>query len=192
MEEIRMNSRKLILILVIVAIVIASCSAVSAGLFDNNNNKADIKTHEFNYANKATFNLSDELTDKTGVESILFGEGVSYEYPAKNGKDNGLVNMLGGLASYGGSDTVESKQNTAYYEQIKSEPTSQGYDSYIFKYDDYDEYEVYIDLKNMTIVEPDGFESQYDYFMGTFQSLEEAQIFIKTFKINEDVIQDGV
>ena len=99
--------------------------------------------------------------------------------------------MLGGLASYGGSDTVESKQNTAYYEEIESGPTSQGYDSYIFKYDNNDEYQVYIDLKNMTIVEPDGFESQYDYFSGTFQSLEEAKIFIDTFKINKDVIKNG-
>ncbi|WP_405306115.1 hypothetical protein [Methanobrevibacter sp.] len=186
-----MNSKEVILILSIVVLVLASATAVSAGLFDGNDDKANIKTHEFNYANKATFNLSDELTDKDGVESIIFGEGVSYEYPAKDGSKDGLVNMLGGLASYGGSDTVESKQNTAYYEEIESEPTSQGYDSYIFKYDDFDEYEVYIDLKNITIVEPDGFESQYDYFSGTFQSLDEAKIFIETFKINEDVIKDG-
>lgn len=187
-----MDKKQLILILSIFVIIIASSAVVSAGLFDSNDDKADIKTHEFNYSNKATFNLSDELTEKTGVESILFGEGVSYEYPPKDGSDDGLVNMLGGLASYGGSDTVESNQNTAYYEEIESEPTSQGYDSYIFKYDDYDEYQVYIDLKNMTIVEPDGFESQYDYFTGTFQSLEEAKIFIETFKINEDVIKEGV
>lgn len=51
-----------------------------------------------------------------------------------------------------------------------------------------EEYEVYIDLNNMTIVKPDGFEEQYDYFSGTFQSLDEAKIFIQTFKINEDVI----
>lgn len=186
-----MNKKKLILILTIIAVLIASATVVSAGLFDSNENKANIKTHEFNYANKATFNLSDELTDKTGVDTILFGEGVSYKYPAKNGRSDGLVNMLGGLASYGGSDTVESKQNTAYYEEIESGPTSQGYDSYIFKYDNNDEYQVYIDLKNMTIVEPDGFESQYDYFSGTFQSLEEAKIFIDTFKINKDVIKNG-
>ena len=85
-----------------------------------------------------------------------------------------------------------AKSSEGYYEEIESEPTSQGYDSYIFKHDDYDEYQVYIDLKNMTIVEPDGFESQYDYFTGTFQSLEEAKIFIETFKINEDVIKEGV
>lgn len=184
-----MNKKEFVLILTIVAIIIASSTVVSAGLFDNNGN-SNIKTHEFNYANKATFNLSDELTDKTGVESIIFGQGVSYEYPAKDGSDSGLVNMLGGLAHIdGGSDDVESRQNTAFYEEIDSEPTSQGYESYIFKTDDFDEYTVFIDLNQTTIVENDGFESQYDYFWGTFQSLEEAQIFIKTFKLNEDVIK---
>lgn len=187
-----MNKKILLIVLAIFTIIIAS-STVSAGLFDSgDSNNGNVKTHEFNYANKATFNLSDELTDKTGVESIIFGEGVSYEYPAKDGKDNGLVNMLGGLAHFdGGSDTVESKENTAYYKEIDSKPTSQGYESYIFKYDDNEEYEVYIDLKNITIVENDGYEGEYDYFMGTFQSLEEAQIFIETFKINEDAVKTG-
>lgn len=181
-------AKKQLLLILMIGIILVSTATVSAGLFDSNDN-TNIKTHEFNYANKATFNISDELTDKTGVESIVFGQGVSYEYPAKDGSDNGLVNMLGGLASYGGSDTVESKQNDAYQNEIESEPTPQGYKAYIFQWDDYDQYEVYIDLNNMTIVESDGFESQYDYFTGTFQSLEEAQIFVKTFKINETAIK---
>ncbi|MDE4078650.1 hypothetical protein OTK55_06425 [Methanosphaera sp. Vir-13MRS] len=169
-------------------LIILSSTVVSAGLFDGIDSSSDVKTHEFNYANKAVFNLNDELTDKTGVETILFGEGVSYEYPAKEGKEHGLVNMLGGLVSSGSSDWVESKQNTAYIEEIESNPTFQGYETHIFKYDNMEEYEVYIDLNNMTIVKPDGFEEQYDYFSGTFQSLDEAKIFIQTFKINEDVI----
>lgn len=186
-----MNSKKLIVILAMFAIIISASSVVSAGLFDNNNNNADIKTHEFNYANKATFNLSDELTNKTGVENIVFGQGVSYEYPAKDGSDDGLVNMLGGLVKIEGSDDVESKQNDAFYEEIESEPTQQGYKAYIFKTDDYDEYQVYIDLNDITIVESDGYDEQYSYFTGYFQSLEEAQIFIETFKINEDAMQSG-
>lgn len=185
-----MNSKKLIVTLAIFVIIISASSVVSAGLFDNNNN-ADIKTHEFNYANKATFNLSDELTNKTGVENVLFGEGVSYKYPAKDGSDDGLVNMLGGLIKIEGSDDVESKQNDAFYEEIESEPTQQGYKAYIFKTDDYDEYQVYIDLNDITIVENDGYNEQYSYFTGYFQNLEEAQIFIKTFKINEDAMQNG-
>lgn len=183
-----MNKKMLFTILMIFAIILVSSAVVSAGLFDNNNKNANIKTHEFNYAHKAIFNLSDELTNKTGVESILFGQGVSYKYPA-NGSDEGLVNMLGGLVSYGGSDEVESKQNDAYYEEIKSDPTPQGYNAYIFKWDNFNEYNVYIDLNNTTIVEPDGFESQYSYFMGTFPNLEESQIFIKTFKLNESAIK---
>lgn len=175
-----MNKKQLILILAI-GITIASIATVSAGLFDSND--SNIKTHEFNYGNKATFNLSDNLTDKTGVETILFGQGVSYKY----GDD--YVCNLGGLVSYGGSDDVESKQNTAYYDEIKSEPTSQGYATYIFKYEDSEDYEVYVALDNMTIVEPDGYEEQYNYFWATFHSLDEAKVFVDTFKINEDVIK---
>ena len=186
-----MNEKKLVLILALFVIVIMSTTMVSAGLFDNNDKNTNIKTHEFNYANKASFNLSDELTDKQGVESIIFGQGVSYEYPAKDGKSKGLVNMLAGITSSGASDIVESKENTAYYEKINSDNTQQGYKTYVFKSDSGDDYEVFIDLNNMTIVENDGFEAQYDYFSGTFQSLEEAQIFIKTFKINEDAINKG-
>ncbi len=184
-----MNKKRLLVLLISLAIIITSIATVSAGLFDSNNsNDKNIKTHEFNYGNMATFNISDDLTNKTGVEKIVFGQGVSYKYPDKN--DNGLVNMLGGLAHYdGGSDPVESNQNTAYYKEIKGEPTSQGYKSYIFKMDNSEQYQVYIDLNNVTIVGGDGFESQYDYFTGTFQSLEEAKIFIETFKINENAIK---
>lgn len=187
-----MNKKRILIILTVFAILIASCAAVSAGLFNSNDSTTNVKTHEFNYANKASFNLSDELTNKSGVESIIFGQGVSYEYPPKNNNDKGLVNMLGALTSYGGSDEVESKQNTAYYKEINGNSTSQGFKSYIFQYENNDEYQVYIDLQNMTIVEPDGFESQYDYFMGTFQTLEEAKIFIDTFKINETAMKTGV
>ena len=54
-----MDKKQLILILSIFVIIIASSAVVSAGLFDSNDDKADFKTHEFNYSNKATFNLSD-------------------------------------------------------------------------------------------------------------------------------------
>jgi len=183
-----MNNKKILLIMSLFVIITFS-SVVSAGLFDGvASGNANVKTHEFNYANKAVFNLSDELTNKTSVETILFGEGVSYEYPAKDGKQNGLVNMLSGLVSSGGSDTVEGLQNSAHVKELESEPTSQGYKTHIFKYDNLEQYEVYIDLNKTKIVEPDGYEDQYDYFTGTFQNLEEAKIFIKTFKINEDVI----
>ena len=50
---------------------------------------------------------------------------------------------------------------------------------------------MYVDLDNMTVVDPDDYEAQYHYFKGTFTSLEEANIFIETFKVNEDA-NDGV
>lgn len=176
-----MNKRKLVLILIIFAIVIASSAVVSASLLDSND--SNIKTHEFNYGNKATFNISDDLTDKTGAESISFWDGVSYDYP--NGD---TVCYLEAIADYGGSDEVESNQNDALFEEIDSNPTSQGYETYIFKWDNIDEYDVYIDLNNLTINE-DGFDQQYKYFKGTFESLDEAKVFIDTFKINEDAVK---
>ena len=176
-----MNKKKLVLVLTIFAIVIASSAAVSAGLFDSND--SNIKTHEFNYANKATFNISDNLTDKTGAENILFGSGVSYDYP--NGD---LVCFIYGEMDLG-SDEVESNQNDAMFEEIESNPTSQGYKTYIFKWDDINEYDVFIDLDDLTIVEDSGYDEQYKYFRGSFQTLEEAQVFIDTFKINEDQLK---
>lgn len=174
-------NKKFLIVFSIFLIVIATSTAVCAGLFDSND--SNIKTHEFNYGNKATFNISDNLTNKTGVDSILFGQGVSYKY------DDDSVCFLGGLAAYGGSDEVESKQNTAYYEEIDSNATSQGYNTYIFKYEDSEDYEVYIALENMTIVESDGFDEQYTYFWATFHSLDEAKVFVDTFKINEEAIK---
>ena len=172
-----MNKRILVLILIIFAIVIASSAVVSAGLLDSND--SNIKTHEFNYGNKATFNISDNLTDKTGAKSISFWEGVSYDYP-----DGKTICYLQAIADYGGSDEVESNQNNAIFEEIDSNPTSQGYETYIFKWDNLDEYEVYIDLNNLTINE-NGFDEQYKYFKGTFESLDEAKVFVDTFKINK-------
>ena len=154
---------------IILIILICSVSSINA---------TDVKTHEFTYAKAAVFNISDELTDKTHVDNIVFGEGVSYEY------DNGIINMLGGLIADGVSDPVESNENDAYYEVIDSKNTTQGYETHIFKSDiGDDQYEVYIDLNNITITQDDGFSSEYSYFWGTFDTLEEAQIFIDTFKI---------
>lgn len=177
MEEKFMTKRRLVLLLIIFAIVIATSATVSAGLL--NGNDSNIKTHEFNYANKAIFNISDDLTEKTGAESISFWNGVSYDYPKGN-----TVCYLEAIADYGGSDEVESNQNNAIFEEIDSNPTSQGYKTYIFKWDDLDEYDVYIDLNNLTINE-DGFNQNYKYFKGTFASLDEAKVFIDTFKITE-------
>lgn len=176
-----MDKKKILLILIIFAIVIASSAAVSAGLLDSND--SNIKTHEFNYANKATFNISDNLTDKTGAENILFGSGVSYDYP-----DGNLVCFIYGEMDYG-SDEVESNQNDAMFEEIESNPTSQGYKTYIFKWDDMNEYDVFIDLDNLTVVEDSGYDEQYKYFKGSFETLEEAKVFIDTFKINEDQLK---
>ena len=170
---------KTLILLAIIVVVIATSSIVSAGLFGDD--PKDIKTHEFRYANAATFNISDELTNETHVDNIIFGQGVSYKY-----KD-GLVNMLGGLTSYGSSDTVESKDNNANYKKIDTNKTQQGFEAHLYEWDGPSkQYQLYIDLNNATIVASDGYESQYAYFMGTFDSLEEAKIFINTFKLIQE------
>ena len=177
-----MNKKAVITILITLAIVITSSAAVSAGVLDSKN--SNIATHEFNYGNKATFNISDDLTDKKGAESISFGQGVSYKYP---GTDKTCY--LVGLVDFNGSDEVESHQNNAMFEEIKSNPTSQGYKTYIFKWDNIDEYDVFIDLNGIAIKEPSGYSSQYKYFKGTFKTEDEAKVFVDTFKINEDAIK---
>ena len=89
-------------------------------------------------------------------------------------------------------DEVESNQNDALFEEIESDPTSQGYKTYIFKWDDMNEYDVFIDLDNLTIVEDSGYDEQYKYFKGKFETLDEAQVFIDTFKINEDQLNKQI
>ena len=186
-----MNKKQLALILIIFTIIIVSSAAVSAGLFDfNNKDNNDLKTHEFNYVNKVSFNISDELTNNTEVKNIIFGEGVSYQYPANEKSEYAVIFIKG--VGYGGSDEVELYKNDAYREEIEKNHTSQGNDVYIFKWKQAEMYDVCIDLKNMTIIEPNGMENQYHYFTGCFQTLEEAHIFMETFKINEELSKEGV
>ena len=175
---------KTLIILAIIVIIISTSSIVSAGLFGDDSK--DIKTHEFRYANAATFNISDELTNETHVDNIVFGQGVSYKY------DDGLVNMLGGITSGESSDTVESKDNDAYYKKIDTNKTQQGFETHLYEWDGPSkEYQLYIDLKDATIVSSDGYESQYKYFMGTFDSIDEAKIFIDTFKLIQNNTSEG-
>ena len=120
----------------------------------NYDNKS-ITTHEFDYSNIVSFNISDELTDKTHVDNLVLGSGVSYKY------DNGYTCRLGGLTTSFNNE-IEKKDNTAYYEKIDSDKTQQGYETHIYKDEGtkYDIYQVYIDLNNLTIIESDGYEGQ--------------------------------
>lgn len=54
--------------------------------------------------------------------------------------------------------------------------------TYIFN--DSNEYDVFIDLNNLSVVDM-GVEMNYYYFEGTFETLDEVQVFIDAFKINE-------
>lgn len=183
-----MDVKRILLISLIALTILISISVVSAGWFDFNEDTADIKTHEFNYVDKVTFNISDELTNNTGVKDIFFGDGVSYKTPENEKGEYSTVGFEG-ITYY--RDPVESNKNDAAFEELGTNQTSQGYDAYIFKWAQSEMYEVYIDLDNMTVVDPDDYEAQYHYFKGTFTSLEEANIFIETFKVNDDA-NDGV
>lgn len=165
----KQNKKILILIIIILIIIIIS---VSGAILTQNK---PIKTHNFVYVNAVSFNISDELTNETNVSKILFGEGVKYRY------SNGIVNALGGLTNYSNSDPVVAKDNDDFYKKIESNKTSQGYETHVYEYNG--EYQVYIKL-NYT--EPGMSESnriEYEYFTGTFSSLEEVKIFIDTFKV---------
>ena len=53
----KMDIKKVLLISLIVVVILVFVTAVSAWLFDFGNNDEDIKTHEFKYVNKVTFNI---------------------------------------------------------------------------------------------------------------------------------------
>lgn len=142
-----------------------------------------ISTHEYNYANKAFFNISDDLTDEKEFMPSLFNSfegGTHYTY------SNESVFCSLSIEGEDEPGDFESHQNDTSYEKMGSNTTSQGYKAYIFK--DATEYDVFIDLNNLTVGFKEGFDAQYNYFKATFKTLDEAQIFVDTFKINETSI----
>lgn len=155
-----MKKRNIIMALAIVIVMIAAGTAVSAD---------GLKTHEFNYTNEAFFNLSDNLTNDTGVELSLFDVGTSYIYPDEN-----VVCLLLGERNEG-IDDFEGFENDREYEKLDSNETQQGYETYVFK--NSEEYTVFIKLDDLNI---DG-DGIYKYFRGTFETMDEVQIFIDTF-----------
>lgn len=128
----------------------------------NYENKS-ITTHEFDYSNIVSFNISDELTDNTHVDNVLLGSGVSYNYK------NGYVCHLSGLTGDFNNE-IEKMDNTPYYEKIDSDKTQQDYETHIYKDkgSKHEIYQAYIDLNNLTIIESEDSEGHYSYFQGLF------------------------
>ena len=165
-----MNKRKFSMFLVIGLMIIATTTVVFA-------QTDGIETHEYNFLDKAFFNISDDLTNETEVNLSQFDSlevGTYYEYP-----DQKVICSLCFVGADGVTD-FEGHQENSLYEKIESNKTSQGYETYIFN--DSNEYDVFIDLNNLT-VDDRGIEMQYYYFKGTFETLDEAKIFIDTFGI---------
>ena len=102
--------------------------------------------------------------------------GTYYPYP-----DQKVISSLCFVGADGVTD-FEGHQEGSSYEKIGGNTTSQGFKTYIFK--DSNEYDVFIDLNNLIVADGD-VEMQYSYFKGTFETLDDVQIFIDTFKINE-------
>ena len=59
-----MNARRFLISLTIILLIISSIAIVSA-------ESDNIKTHEYNYANKAFFNISDDLTDEMEFKPLF-------------------------------------------------------------------------------------------------------------------------
>lgn len=159
--------------LLVIGLVIIATSAIVFAQSDN------IETHGYNFLNNVFFNISDDLTNETEFnlsQSDSLEVGTYYAYP-----DEKVICSLCFVGEDGVTD-FEGHQEDSSYEKIESNATSQGYRTYIFK--DSNEYDAFIDLDNLT-VDNQGIEMQYYYFKGTFETLDEAQIFIDTFKINE-------
>ena len=168
-----MNTRRFLLLLVIGLVIIATSTIVFA-------QSDNIETHEYNFLNKVFFNISDDLTNETEFRlspQDSLDVGVYYTYP-----DGKVICSLWFVGEDGVTD-FEGHQENPSYEKIESNRTSQGYETYIFK--ESNEYDVFIELDNMTVEYDDGAEIQYPYFSGNFETLNEARIFIDTFKINE-------
>lgn len=134
----------------------------------NYENKS-ITTHEFDYSNIVSFNISDELTDNTHVDNVLLDSGVSYNYK------NGYVCHLIGLTANFNSE-IKKMDNTPYYEKIDSDKTQQGYETHIYKDkgSKHEIYQTYIDLNNLTIIESEDSEGHYSYFQGLFHHINRS------------------
>ena len=167
-----MHKRKLMAVAVILVIL-----AAGTLVFAESDN---IKTHEYNFADVVFFNISDDLTNESEFKLSPHDSldvGVDYPYP-----DGKVICSLWCV----GEDAItdfEGHQEDSNYEKIASNRTSQGYLTYIFK--NSNEYDVFIELDNLTVNYDGGAEIQYLYFSGNFETLNEAQTFIDTFKVNE-------
>lgn len=166
-----MHKRKL-MALAIILVMLAAGTIVFA-------ESCNVKTHEYNFANKVLFNISDDLTNETEFQlspQDSLDVGTFYTYP-----DGKVICSLWCVGDDGITD-FEGHQEDSSYEKIESNRTSQGYRTHIFR--DSNEYDVFIELDNLTVKYDDGLEIHYHYFSGNFETLYEAQIFIDTFKIN--------
>ena len=167
-----MNKRKFLMLLVVCLVVISTVATVFS-------QSDSIKTHEYNFLNKAYFNISDDLTNESEFKLSPFDSlevGTYYEYPDQKVTCSLFFVGADGITNF------EGYQENSSYEKIDGNTTSQGYKTYIFK--DSNEYDVFIDLNNLSVVDR-GVEMPYYYFAGTFETLDEVQVFIDTFKINE-------
>ena len=177
-----MNKKRIILICVAFAIVIASTSVVSAGLFDIGG--SNVKTHQFNYLDTFYFNVSDDLTNKTGVNGISIYDGVSYNYP-----NSDSVFRFMPIVQTNGSDELEHNRNDALYEEVKTQNTTQNFTAAIFELNGLKEYQVVIDIKNITIPDSYGLDTKYGFITVDVKTLDEAQAFVNSFKVNEKYVK---
>ena len=112
-----MNKRKFLMLLVVGFVIISTTAIVFA--------QSDIvKTHEYNFLNKAFFNISDDLTNETEFKLSPLDSlevGTYYTYPNQK-----VICSLCFVGADGVTD-FEGHQENPSYEKIESNATSQGY-----------------------------------------------------------------
>ena len=104
--------------LLVVGFVIISTTAIVFAQSDI------VKTHEYNFLNKAFFNISDDLTNETEFKLSPLDSlevGTYYTYPNQK-----VICSLCFVGADGVTD-FEGHQENPSYEKIESNATSQGY-----------------------------------------------------------------
>lgn len=109
------NKRKFLMLLVVCLVVISTVATVFS-------QSDSIKTHEYNFLNKAYFNISDDLTNESEFKLSPFDSlevGTYYEYPDQKVTCSLFFVGADGITNF------EGHQENSSYEKIDGNTTSQ-------------------------------------------------------------------
>lgn len=72
---------------------------------------------------------------------------------------------------------------------MKTQNTTQNFTAAIFEVNGLKEYQVVIDIKNITIPDSYGLDTKYGFITVDVKTLDEAQAFGNSFKVNEKYVK---